>query len=129
MHGKQKRKGAGQEKEGYRFRGRVWIDGSEGTFLGYGRVVLLERIRQYGSITQAAKSMEISYRHAWKLVDSMNRQAPSPLVETATGGRKGGGARITAEGERAVMTFWKLYNDFQKFVAGINTSLFLRPKK
>ena len=68
------------------FHGRVWIDGSEGTFLGYGRIVLLERIRQYGSITQAAKSMEMSYRHAWELVDSMNRQARKPLVETASGG-------------------------------------------
>ncbi|GAB4490280.1 MAG: winged helix-turn-helix domain-containing protein [Thermodesulfovibrionales bacterium] len=129
MHVKQKRKGAVQENEGYRFRGRVWIDGSEGTFLGYGRVVLLDRIGQYGSITQAAKSMEISYRHAWKLVDSMNRQAPAPLVETATGGTKGGGARITAEGERAVKTFWKLYNDFQKFVAGVNTSLYWKGNK
>jgi len=51
------------------FRGRVWIDGTEGTFIGHGRVVLLERIREYGSITQAAKSMEMSYRRAWEMVD------------------------------------------------------------
>jgi len=39
------------------FRGRVWIDGPDGTFIGYGRVVLLERIMEHGSITKAAKSM------------------------------------------------------------------------
>jgi molybdate transport system regulatory protein len=65
------------------------------TFLGYGRVTLLGRIRQYGSISQTAKSMDMSYRHAWDLVDSMNRQSPEPLVETTTGGKGGGGAKIT----------------------------------
>lgn len=94
-------------------KGRIWVDGKEGTFLGYGRVVLLERIRKFGSITQAAKSMEMSYRHAWELVDSMNRQSSEPLVEAATGGRKGGGAHLTKEGERAIVLFWELYADFQ----------------
>lgn len=97
-------------------RGRIWIDGAEGTFLGYGRIVLLERIRQYGSITRAAKSMEMSYRHAWELVDSMNRQALKPLVSTSAGGRGGGGALLTKDGEQAVSLFWKLYADCQAFL-------------
>jgi len=97
-------------------RGRIWIDGPEGTFLGYGRIVLLERIREYGSISQAAKSMDMSYRHAWELVDSMNRQAPVPLVEAATGGKGGGGARLTDVGEKAINLFWKLHADFQTFL-------------
>lgn len=98
-------------------RGRIWVDGPEGTFLGYGRIVLLERIRQHGSITQAAQSMDMSYRHAWELVDSMNRQAPGPLVEAASGGKGGGGARLTDDGEKAISLFWKLYADFQTFLA------------
>ena len=96
--------------------GRLWIDGTEGTFLGYGRIILLERIREHGSITQAAKSMKMSYRHAWELVDSMNRQSPKPLVESATGGRNGGGARLTKEGEKAIRLFWELYADFQTYL-------------
>ena len=70
------------------FRGRIWIDGSEGTFIGYGRVILLERIREQGSITKASKSMQMAYRHAWDLVDSMNRQAKEPLVEMAKAARE-----------------------------------------
>ena len=62
-------------KGGYELKGRVWIEGASGTFLGYGRVVLLERIAEFGSISKAAKSMDMSYRHAWELVDSINRQA------------------------------------------------------
>ncbi|PKL51604.1 MAG: ModE family transcriptional regulator [Nitrospira bacterium HGW-Nitrospira-1] len=98
-------------------RGRIWIDGAEGTFLGYGRIILLEQIREYGSITKAGKSMEMSYRHAWELVDSMNRQAPAPLVAAVTGGKGGGGARLTEDGEKAIDLFWKLHADFQTFLA------------
>lgn len=100
----------------YRFRGRLWIEGPEGTFLGYGRVVLLERIREHGSISAAARSMEMSYRHAWKLVDSMNRQGRTPVVEKSTGGRGGGGAVVTAAGERAIETFWEAYRAFRDFL-------------
>ena len=97
-------------------RGRIWIDAAEGTFLGYGRIVLLERIREQGSIAKAAKSMGMSYRHAWELVDSMNRQAQAPLTEASTGGKGGGGARVTERGEQAISLFWKFYADFQDFL-------------
>lgn len=98
------------------FRGRVWIDGPEGTFIGHGRVVLLERILEHGSITRAAKSMEMSYRHAWDLVDSMNRQARRPFVELATGGTGGGGARVTDDGRKAITVFWKFHEKLQAFL-------------
>lgn len=105
-----------KEKSSPGLRGRLWIDGTEGTFLGYGRIILLERIREHGSISQAAKSMKMSYRHAWELVDSMNRQSSKPVVAAATGGRKGGGARLTEEGQKAIALFWDLYADFQTYI-------------
>lgn len=101
----------------YQLRGRVWIEGPEGTFLGFGRVVLLERILEHGSISAAARSMDMSYRHAWKLVDSMNRQSKKPVVISSTGGRGGGGAQLTAEGEQAIEAFWSAWNDFKGFLA------------
>lgn len=107
---------SGTKREGYELRGRIWVEGKDGTFLGYGRVVLLERIKQYGSISMAAKSMEMSYRAAWELVESMNKQAKRPLVETATGGKGGGGARLTEAGERAIEAFWRLYEKFREFL-------------
>jgi len=110
----------------YRLHGRVWIEGPEGTFLGYGRVVLLERIHKHGSITAAARSMEMSYRHAWKLVDSMNRQSRRPVVEKTTGGRGGGGATITETGKQAIECFWSTYHDFKAFIAERSKQLDLR---
>lgn len=98
-------------------KGHIWIEGSEGTFLGYGRIALLERIREYGSITKAAKALEMSYRRAWILIDSMNRQVPNPYVVTSSGGRKGGGTVVTEEGEKAIALFWGIHEDFQKFLS------------
>jgi molybdate transport system regulatory protein len=98
------------------FHGRVWIDGPDGIFFGHGRAVLLERIIEHGSITKAAKSMNMAYRHAWDLVDSMNRQAKEPFVELSTGGKGGGGARVTKAGERAIRMFWRFHNDLQSFL-------------
>jgi molybdate transport system regulatory protein len=103
--------------EGFRARGRFWIEGPEGTFLGYGRVILLERIRDHGSISAAARSMEMSYRHAWQLVDSMNRQSKTPVVAKSTGGKGGGGAVLTEAGERAIELFWPAYAEFKEHLA------------
>lgn len=109
----------------YQLQGRLWIQGAEGTFLGYGRVVLLERIREHGSISAAARSMEMSYRHAWDLVDAMNRQSTTPVVEKSTGGRGGGGAKVTDAGNQAIETFWAAYQDLDAFLAQRSKSLAL----
>lgn len=101
----------------YLAQGRVWIEGPDGTFLGHGRVVLLERIREHGSISAAARSMNMSYRQAWKLVASMNRQSNTPVVSMSTGGRGGGGAQVTEAGERAIAIFRSFRERFDEFLA------------
>jgi molybdate transport system regulatory protein len=113
----------GSDVGAFRVRGRIWIEGPDGTFLGYGRVVLLERIRDYGSISAAARAMKMSYRHAWKLVDSMNRQSRVPVVTMSTGGAGGGGAALTLAGERAIETFRAVYGDFKAFLESRSATL------
>jgi len=110
-------------KSGLQWRGRLWLEGAEGTFLGYGRVVLLERIREFGSIAQAAKSMEMSYKHAWDLLASMNRQAGCRLVETSRGGKRGGGAKLTKTGEKAIAVFWEYHSRFQAVLQEMTVKL------
>jgi molybdate transport system regulatory protein len=46
--------------------------------------------------------MEMSYRRAWLLVDTMNRCWEEPLVATAPGVSHGGGARVTEFGEQVL---------------------------
>ncbi len=94
--------------EGLEIRAKAWITAGEETFLAFGRVVLLEKIREFGSISAAARSIGMSYRRAWWHVETMNRLAGRPLVETAVGGKGGGGTRLTPEGEEAVRLYREL---------------------
>lgn len=72
---------------------------------GPGKADLLQAIISTGSISQAAKQMDMSYRRAWQLVTTMNQCFVSPLVETQTGGSQGGGAMVTPLGHEILQLF------------------------
>jgi molybdate transport system regulatory protein len=73
--------------------------------MGPGKAELVERIGRTGSISAAAREMGMSYRRAWQLVESLNRAFREPVVATAIGGTRGGGARVTPFGTRMVAMF------------------------
>ncbi|MSP20225.1 MAG: LysR family transcriptional regulator [Alphaproteobacteria bacterium] len=73
--------------------------------LGPGKVRLLEAIGRAGSISAAARDAGMSYRRAWVLIDEVNHLFRSPLVETSTGGKGGGGAHLTGLGEIALQRY------------------------
>ena len=79
---------------------RVDLDG-DGR-VGPGKVLLLERIAELGSISAAGRSMEMSYRRAWELVTDINASFREPLVTVRMGGRQGGGASLTPLGKALV---------------------------
>jgi molybdate transport system regulatory protein len=101
---------------GLRVAGRLWIECDGQTLLSWKRVDLLECIREHGSITLAAKSMGISYRNAWELIEDMNQHSRQPLVERVVGGKGGGGTRLTAAGEDAIARFLALVEQFNAFL-------------
>ncbi len=73
--------------------------------LGPGKMGLLERVERLGSISAAARDMGMSYRRAWLLIDDMNRRFRQPVVESAPGGRHGGGAALTPFGRELLRRF------------------------
>lgn len=72
------------------------------------RIALLQHIAEQGSITRAAKSAGLSYKAAWDAIDELNNLAQKPLVERIVGGKGGGGARLSNEGERVLRLYQKL---------------------
>jgi len=76
--------------------------------LGPGKIRLLEAIRDAGSISGAARVLHISYRRAWLMADALNKAFPSPLIDTAAGGVKGGGARLAPLGEEVLSRYRRL---------------------
>lgn len=77
---------------------KIRITHDKTTVMGPGKADLLEAINTYGSISAAAKSMQMSYRRAWELVDLMNQSFAELLVKTSPGGSNGGGAQVTEHG-------------------------------
>ena len=80
----------------------IRIDFDDEGRLGPGKVTLLERIAQEGSISAAGRSMKMSYKRAWELVSEINRTFETPLVTAQTGGRVGGGAMLTERGQELI---------------------------
>jgi molybdate transport system regulatory protein len=103
------------ENKKYAIKVRLWIEEAEGSFLGIGKIWLLENIQKTGSITNAAKEMKMAYRQAWQLVEVMNKRAESPLVEKLLGGKGGGGARLIEAGEKAIIIFYEIEKRIKEF--------------
>lgn len=74
------------------------------------RMALLEQIAVQGSITRAAKAAGLSYKAAWDAIDELNNLAEEPLVQRSVGGKGGGGAKLSAEGERLLVLYKRLEN-------------------
>ncbi len=73
--------------------------------IGPGKAALLDAIANTGSISAAGRAMGMSYRRAWLLVDAMNRHWRAPLVATAHGGHRGGGAGLTDLGSAVLANY------------------------
>jgi len=87
-----------------------------GTFLGNGRIELLDIVHRTGSIKKAAKELKMSYRKAWSLLESMNNQAGEAYLIKSSGGSGGGGSQVTAAGLKAIKNFKKLDQKCQLFL-------------
>lgn len=97
-------------------RARFWLMGSGGTYVGIGRVTLMEKIARLGSINQAAKEMGMSYKKAWGLMEELNQMFDEPLVVKAHGGKSGGGTRLTEKGEQVLVEFRRVEQQLTAFL-------------
>ena len=82
---------------------RITFEGAEA--LGPGKIRLLELIEKEGSIRAAAAAMNMSYRHAWLLLQAVEDTFGVPVLATSTGGAGGGGARLTEFGRALVARY------------------------
>lgn len=75
---------------------------------GPGKADLLEAIAKTGSIAAGGRRMGMSYKRAWTLVEALNGDFAEPLVDSTRGGAQGGGARLTAAGEKVLALYRRL---------------------
>lgn len=75
------------------------------SLVGRDRIQLLEAVLAEGSITKAAQSVGLSYKAAWDAINAINNLLPRPVVVGQAGGRRGGGAQVTADGKALIRAF------------------------
>lgn len=97
-------------------RAAIKVDFGTEVRLGPGKVRLLELVAETGSISAAARQMEMSYRRAWLLIDEINGIFGKPVIETAAGGAGGGGAKITPLGKNVIAAFRSLEKEATELV-------------
>ncbi len=112
-----------RKRTSVRLEGSLAFSSKAGSLGGGQRIALLEAIAVTGSISQAAKTVGLSYKGAWDAVETMNNLADHPLVETSTGGHRGGGTRLTASGEQLVRSYRAADEEHARFVASLNRRL------
>ncbi|MFT3664087.1 winged helix-turn-helix domain-containing protein [Piscinibacter sp.] len=93
---------------GPQLRFRMRINDGDVIAIGPGKIALLEAIERCGSITAAAKSLDMSYRRAWMLIDEMNHALKTPAVDSAKGGSAGGGSALTASGRELIALYRRI---------------------
>ena len=98
--------------------GRFWLTLNGKNFLGRGRIELLQRIRETGSISKAAKAMKMSYKAAWDAVDAMNAAWQTPLVDSGPAG-----SRLTEDAERLIAAYQKADARHAAFMAKLADGL------
>ncbi|MFW6221051.1 MAG: winged helix-turn-helix domain-containing protein [Fibrobacterota bacterium] len=96
--------------------GAIWLCSEGKQVLNKKHLRLLEAIDTTGSISAAAKSLPMSYKAAWDAVDSLNNLSRDPLITTSTGGRAGGGARLTDYGRQMVSLLSALQKAYTQFI-------------
>ncbi|WP_316976708.1 winged helix-turn-helix domain-containing protein [Shumkonia mesophila] len=99
-------KAALQKRQAMMVRPRVTI--GESIAIGPGKIDLLRHVAESRSISAAARTMGLTYKRAWLLIDSLNRGFGKPVLEAAVGGKGGGGARLTPLGEALVARYGEL---------------------
>ena len=94
----------------------LWIERDGMVVLSAWRVTLLETIEAAGSISAAAEKLNIPYRRAWEKVQEIEEGLGVKVVDTAVGGKGGGGAHLTSAGRKAI-------EQFRQFSAGFDAEI------
>jgi len=96
--------------------GALWLNMAGKKFGGPHHLALLAGIARFGSISQAARDVQMSYKAAWDAIDHMNNLAGQVLVERLSGGKGGGGSRLTERGRQLLANYQIIEREHQQFL-------------
>lgn len=97
-------------------KAKVWLDKDGQLIFGAGKSAIIKAIAKTGSLNGAAKALNMSYRHVWSAIQSIEKRMGKALLIKTKGGKDGGGAVITEYAKELIKKFDKLDDDITAFV-------------
>jgi molybdate transport system regulatory protein len=101
----------------------LWLLFRERELLVGKALSLIRNIDEKGSISKAADAVPMSYKSAWDLIGRLNNSSVHPIVHTTTGGRNGGGTRLTDHGKGLLQMYSSLEKNFEKMISSLDHSI------
>lgn len=106
----------------FEIKAKLWLELDSKCVIGHGRAELLHKVKEFGSLTEVAKSMEMAYSHAWSEIKEISNAVGGPILETSIGGKQGGGSRLTKLGEDILQQFDNEMKNMEEYLAKRNKS-------
>jgi molybdate transport system regulatory protein len=106
-------------------KSKVWLEENNEMVFGVGKSLILKAIDKEGSINQAAKKLNMSYRHAWSYIRSIEKRLGKQLITKIKGGSGGGGALLTPYAKQLLQKFDKLQQEILRIANQKFKELFL----
>ncbi|HSJ03408.1 MAG: winged helix-turn-helix domain-containing protein [Verrucomicrobium sp.] len=103
---------------GFNLQPRLRVFSGSDMVLGWGKIMLLKLVQEHGSIAEAARTMDMSYNHAWSLIRVMNNSFKEPLVTASRGGPGKGGAQVTETGVKVLKLYEEMAEECLKATKG-----------
>ncbi|WP_194241957.1 winged helix-turn-helix domain-containing protein [Winogradskyella eckloniae] len=97
-------------------KSRLWIEKEGKPFIGFGRINLLKQVDKTASISAAAKTLKMSYKKAWNLLNEIETLAEQPVLVKNIGGKNGGGTQVTDYGKSLILQFETLNQNCINFL-------------
>ncbi len=95
---------------------------------GPGMVTLLQEVERTGSLQKAAKSMNMAYSKAWKMLKGAEKEWGFALTDRETGGKDGGGSTLTPQAVRLIKAYESFKSDAVKQLDQLFTQYFSEEK-
>ena len=106
---------------------KVWLEKDGEVLVGNGKVGLLRMIDELGSIQKAAEKHGMSYRHAWGMIQKIEKRAAVKFIETQVGGKNGGSAKLTPQGNEFLRDYSSLRKGLDEMIEKKFKAAFKKP--
>ncbi len=97
-------------------KAKIWLEKRGDPIVGEGRIELLKKIKDTGSLKKASEKMNMSYRHAWGEIEKLEKRLDYKVVKPQKGGKNGGGTKLSKQGKTLVEKFNKIEKKIQKII-------------